>query len=96
MNNEQQYSLLVSWLSCFKGFSSFSNVSGSMKLQDLQMGGILDNFDAAALWLISEFSPSLPASSWSLLVYPVYYFLFQRETRRWLGLEHTLEKFLNF
>lgn len=35
-NNEQQYSLLFSWLFCSQGFSSFNNVSGSPKPQDLK------------------------------------------------------------
>lgn len=48
--------------SVFRASSSFNNVSGSLKPQDHKMGGILDNFDAAALWLIRVLSPPLPAS----------------------------------
>lgn len=92
-NNERQCSLLFSCLFCFQGFSSFRNGSGSLKPQDLKMGGILDNFDAAPVQLICVLSPSLPASSWSLLMYPVYYFLFQREVRRWFGLEQFYRSF---
>lgn len=82
-NNGQQYSLLFSWLFCSQGFS-FSTLF--VVVWNLKISKWEESWTTLMLqlygWSVCSLLPFLPASSSSLLIYPVYYFLFQREARR--------------